>query len=109
MTEAQAERCRKRLEQFLTDLLEPVGRAERRHWGGVYVRGLLLDDGGSGKRGHFGREKGASAEVTRWPAAGAAEAGLEGLRFSVGLVFQRLRFIGAVGLAFHLQDDRPFD
>lgn len=25
------------------DLLEPVGRSERRHWGGVYVRGLLLD------------------------------------------------------------------
>ena len=25
------------------DLLEPVGRSERRHWGSVYVRGLLLD------------------------------------------------------------------
>ena len=37
------ERCRKRLEQFLIDLLEPVGRSERRHWGAVYVRGLLLD------------------------------------------------------------------
>jgi len=43
MTEAQVERCRKRLEQFLVDLLEPVGRTERRHWGGVYVRGLLLN------------------------------------------------------------------
>jgi len=43
MTETQAGRCRKRLEQFLVDLLEPVGRTERRHWGGVYVRGLLLD------------------------------------------------------------------
>ncbi|OFW33531.1 MAG: hypothetical protein A3J28_08795 [Acidobacteria bacterium RIFCSPLOWO2_12_FULL_60_22] len=30
MTEAQAVRCRKRLEQFLVDLLEPVGRRERR-------------------------------------------------------------------------------
>jgi SRSO17 transposase len=37
------ERCRKRLERFLVDLLEPVGRSERRHWGSVYVRGLLLD------------------------------------------------------------------
>lgn len=37
------ERCRRRLEQFLVDLLEPVGRSERRQWGGVYVRGLLLD------------------------------------------------------------------
>ncbi len=43
MTDAQVERCRKRLEQFLRDLLEPVGRSERRHWGSVYVRGLLLD------------------------------------------------------------------
>lgn len=43
MTDAQLQRCRKRLEQFLIDLLEPVGRSERRRWGGVYVRGLLLD------------------------------------------------------------------
>ncbi|HLE04178.1 MAG TPA: IS701 family transposase [Anaerolineales bacterium] len=43
MTEAQVERCRKRLEQFLVDLLQPVGRSERRHWGSVYVRGLLLN------------------------------------------------------------------
>ncbi len=35
--------CRESLEQFLVDLLEPVGRSERRHWGSVYVRGLLLD------------------------------------------------------------------
>ncbi|WP_052301936.1 IS701 family transposase [Desulfobacca acetoxidans] len=39
----QLRECRKRLEKFLKDLLEPLGRAERRHWGGVYVRGLLLD------------------------------------------------------------------
>ena len=43
MTEAQTVRCRKRLEQFLIDLLEPVGRRERRHWGAVYVRSLLLN------------------------------------------------------------------
>ncbi len=43
MTESEIEKCRKRLEQFLTDLLEPLGRRERRHWGSVYVRGLLLD------------------------------------------------------------------
>jgi SRSO17 transposase len=43
MTENQIAKCRKRLEQFLEDLLEPVGRTERRHWGGVYVRGLLQD------------------------------------------------------------------
>src|SRR6266699_1838228 len=43
MTDAQVERCRKRLEQFLKDLLEPVGRSERRRWGAVYIRGLLLN------------------------------------------------------------------
>ncbi len=43
MTNVQVERCRKRLEQFLGDLLQPVGRSERRHWGAAYVRGLLLN------------------------------------------------------------------
>ena len=43
VTDAQVERCRRRLEQFLVDLLEPVGRSERRRWGSVYVRGLLLN------------------------------------------------------------------
>jgi SRSO17 transposase len=43
VTDAQVERCRKRLDQFLIDLLQPVGRSERRHWGAAYVRGLLLD------------------------------------------------------------------
>jgi len=31
--------------------------------------------------GHFGREKGARAVVTRWPAAGAAGLGLGGATF----------------------------
>ena len=43
MTASRLEKCRERLEQFLVHLLEPVGRSERRHWGSVYVRGLLLD------------------------------------------------------------------
>src|ERR1700694_5861447 len=46
MTDAQAVRCRKRLEQFLVDLLEPGGRGgrgERPQGGEVYVRSLLLD------------------------------------------------------------------
>jgi SRSO17 transposase len=32
-----------RLTHFLDDLLEPMGRRERRHWARVYVQGLLLD------------------------------------------------------------------
>ena len=43
MTDAQVEKCRKRLEQFLKNLLEPMGRSERRHWGAGYIRGLLLN------------------------------------------------------------------
>jgi SRSO17 transposase len=33
----------RRLQQFLEDLTEPLGRSERRHWARVYVHGLLLD------------------------------------------------------------------
>ena len=43
MTENQIAKCRQRLERFLLDLLQPVGRSERRHWGELYVRGLLQD------------------------------------------------------------------
>lgn len=43
MTDRQIAKCRQRLDRFLVDLLEPVGRSERRHWGEVYVRGLLQD------------------------------------------------------------------
>ena len=43
MTEGQIKKSRERLEHFLVDLLDPVGRSERRHWGAVYVRGLLLN------------------------------------------------------------------
>ncbi len=35
--------CRQRLEQFLAAVVQPMGRAERRRWAGIYVRGLLLD------------------------------------------------------------------
>jgi SRSO17 transposase len=34
---------RGRLDAFLAELLEPLGRLERRRWGNAYVRGLLLD------------------------------------------------------------------
>ena len=33
----------RRLQQFLEDLTEPLGRSERRQWARVYVQGLLLD------------------------------------------------------------------
>src|SRR3954453_790263 len=36
-------KARQRLETFTEQILAPVGGSERRHWGGVYGRGLLLD------------------------------------------------------------------
>jgi SRSO17 transposase len=36
-------KARQRLETFTEQMLAPVGRSERRYWGGVYVRGLLLE------------------------------------------------------------------
>ena len=32
-----------RLNDFLGELTEPMGRSERAHWARVYVQGLLLD------------------------------------------------------------------
>lgn len=43
MTSKQLKGVQGRLEEFLEDLIEPLGRSERRHWAGVYVQGLLLD------------------------------------------------------------------
>jgi len=43
MTSQELAHARRRLEAFTTDVLGVVGRSERRHWGEVYVRGLLLD------------------------------------------------------------------
>jgi SRSO17 transposase len=57
MTTTQLAACRKRLEMFLTEMLAPLGRKDRRHWGGVYVRGLLLD----------GERKSAGALAARLP------------------------------------------
>jgi len=43
MTAKQMERCRQRLQAYLEEMLTALGRSERRYWGSVYVRGLLLD------------------------------------------------------------------
>jgi SRSO17 transposase len=48
---------RKRLDIFLTEMLVPLGRKDRRHWGGVYLRGLLLE----------GERKSAGAMAARLP------------------------------------------
>jgi hypothetical protein len=43
MTEKQLSGVRARLERFLGDLVEPMGRSERRQWAQIYVQGLRLD------------------------------------------------------------------
>jgi SRSO17 transposase len=57
VTTKQLAACRKRLDTFLTEMLAPVGRKDRRQWGGVYLRGLLLD----------GERKSAGAMAARLP------------------------------------------
>ena len=57
VTAKQLTACRKHLDTFLTEMLAPLGRRDRRHWGQVYVRGLLLD----------GERKSAGAMATRLP------------------------------------------
>src|SRR3954468_13148388 len=43
MTTKQLAASRERLSSFLAEMLPPLGRKDRQHWGGVYLRGLLLD------------------------------------------------------------------
>jgi len=57
MTAQQLSACRTRLESYLEEMLAPLGRKDRRRWGQVYVRGLLLD----------GERKSVGAMVPRLP------------------------------------------
>jgi len=43
MDTKQLHAAEQRLHQFLDDLVIHMGRAERQHWAGMYIRGLLLD------------------------------------------------------------------
>jgi SRSO17 transposase len=57
VTTKQLAACRKRLDTFLAEMLAPLGRKDRRNWGRVYLRGLLLD----------GERKSAGAMAARLP------------------------------------------
>jgi SRSO17 transposase len=57
MTARQLKASRTRLESYLGEMLAPLGRKDRRHWGQVYGRGLLLD----------GERKSVGAMVPRLP------------------------------------------
>jgi SRSO17 transposase len=43
LSDKQLARVRGRLEDFACEMLEPLGRKDQRRWGGVYLRGLMLD------------------------------------------------------------------
>ena len=43
LTARQLQRVRGRLEEFAGEMFEPLERKDQRRWGGVYVRGLMLD------------------------------------------------------------------
>jgi SRSO17 transposase len=43
MKKQQLKSLSRRLSLFLREILEPMGRSERRHWARVYLKGLLLD------------------------------------------------------------------
>src|SRR4051812_30170226 len=57
MTAQQLNTSRTRLESYLDEMLTPLGRKDRRRWGQVYVRGLLLE----------GERKSVGAMVPRLP------------------------------------------
>src|SRR5205085_6982829 len=57
MTAQQLKSSRTRLETYWEKMLAPLGRRDRRRWGQVYVRGLLLD----------GERKSVGAMVSRLP------------------------------------------
>src|SRR3954452_18208085 len=57
MRAQQLNTSRTRLESYLDEMLAPLGRKDRRRWGQVYVRGLLLD----------GERKSVGAMVPRLP------------------------------------------
>jgi len=43
LTDKQLARVRGRLEEFACEMFEPIVRKDQRRWGGVYLRGLMLD------------------------------------------------------------------
>ena len=43
MNEKELGAVSRRLDEFLGDLLAPMGRSERRHWATIYIQGLLMD------------------------------------------------------------------
>ena len=54
-----------RLQKFVEDVTEPMGRSERRHWARVYVQGLLLDGERKSIEPMVSRMEGADVQALR--------------------------------------------
>ncbi len=65
MTPQSLKGLESRLMHFLEDLLEPLGRSERRHWAKVYIQGLLLDGERKSIEPMAGRLPGADVQALR--------------------------------------------
>jgi SRSO17 transposase len=65
MTSKELAAVGKRLDDFLADLLLPMGRSERQHWAKIYVQGLLLDGERKSIEPMAGRIEGADVQSLR--------------------------------------------
>lgn len=65
MTRKKLEAVARRLDDFLADLLAPMGRRERRQWAKIYVQGLLLDGERKSIEPRAGRIAGADLQSLR--------------------------------------------
>ena len=65
MTRKELETVARRLDDFLVDLLAPLGRSERRQWAKIYVQGLLLDGERKSIEPMAGRIEGADLQSLR--------------------------------------------
>lgn len=63
MDTKQLHAAEQRLANFLNDLVPHMGRAERQHWAGMYIRGLLLDGERKSIEPMAGRLPGADAQA----------------------------------------------
>jgi SRSO17 transposase len=65
MTRNELAAVARRLDDFLADLLAPMGRSERRRWAKIYVQGLLLDGERKSVEPMAGRIAGADLQSLR--------------------------------------------
>jgi SRSO17 transposase len=65
MTAKEVGALGERLDRFLSDVMAPLGRSERRHWAKVYMQGLLMEGGRKSIEPLAGRIAGADVQSLR--------------------------------------------